>query len=695
MKQYKVLLILLMLGGMLQAVVITSWDFEASNTTPNVGSGSLSLIGGVTHDAYSSGYNGSSKAWSTTGYPAQGTNNRTGGLYMAVSSVGYGDVSISWALRYSNTSANRTVLYYTLDRTAGTPVWVEAGTYNATAGDSWFTGSFDGSSIPEMDSNPYLGFKLVSSFANAANDAYVAANSTSTYAASGKWRFDNIVFSGTATVPSLSITSALQPFYAAPGSISPIQTYQVNGYNLTSDLLITAPQYFQLRTTGYDTFSSELDLMPRSGIVSKQIEVVFMPVVSGDFNGDIIHNGGGITPQQLAVTGSTVLPEPSQYPTGLSASGITYYQAYLNWTDAGGAIPPTGYLIKGSKVSAEDIVDPVDGVPEADKKLTKNVAYGVQTQLIYELNETHPYYFKIYPYTNTGTAIDYKTDATVPLINFTTSTGPIGSTLDPGDLAFVEYASDSPDRFSFVLLKDVLENTKVNFTDKAWTGTAFAETEEVYEWRAVGRAYTKGEVIHIEEGILHPDEGIYNPDFEGFSNNGDQIIAFQGYLTTPSFLAAFSTTNWLTSGTPTNSSSYLPSSLALGTNALGFDTEVDDGYYAGPQLAPATALLTAINNPANWVRDNSLASLSFPEWEFHVDCLAAPEVQISTSDPNTLHLTWPSVTGATSYCVFSSALPDAAFPSAWTVENPAVPATELNLTATNPRRFFRVVSQLP
>ncbi len=696
MRKTLIVAILLAVFTLVNAVVITSWNFDNDSILPTTGEGSLSLIGGVTDDGFNTGYPSSpSRGWSTTSYPAQGTNNRTAGMMIEISSTGYQNLVFSWIIRHSNTSANRAILYYTLDKTAAEPQWVECGASNASSGDSWFAGSFDGSSIEGLDDNPNLAFKIVSAFADDDDTQYVAARSTSTYAG-GKWRFDDIALEGTPAVPYLSVSSDLQPFFATLGAISTIQSYEITAQNLSSNLSITAPQYFKLRVEGEEDFYSQLNLVPRSGAINKSIQVIFQPTVAGEFSGELVHSATGVDTQNISVIGSTTVPEPSSYPTSFTSGSITYYQGWLSWQDASGAILPEAYLIKGSKISYDEIIDPVDGVAEADKKLTKNVAYGAQTQLIFELNEETTYYFKIFPYTNSGEAINYKADANAPQISISTTVGPIGSSLNPGDIAFVEYASDSPDRFSFVLLEDVLENTKINFTDKAWSGTAFAANEETYEWRGVGRAYNKGEVIHIIEGILLPDEGIYNPNFEGFSNSGDQIIAYQGYLTEPSFIAAFSTSGWLESGTPDNNTSYLPVDLVLGETALGFDTEVDNGYYSGITTGSKAALLASMNDPVNWTRANSLNNFNFPEWAIVVTSgLEAPMVNISLIDDETIRISWPSVAGASSYVLYYSQFPNALFPTEWTIVSAEITGTSADLNIPSEpllKRFYRVVA---
>lgn len=88
---------------------------------------------------------------------------------------------------------------------------------------------------------------------------------------------------------------------------------------------------------------------------------------------------------------------------------------------------PEAYLIKGSSVSFDDIADPADGVPESNGALVRNVTQGTQAYTFENLPPETPYFFKIYPYTNSGTAIDYKTDPVVPSATATTLEIPAGA----------------------------------------------------------------------------------------------------------------------------------------------------------------------------------------------------------------------------------------------------------------------------
>ena len=89
------LLALILTAGMLNATVITAWTLE-NTLSPATGSGTVSLIGGVTDDGFNTGYNGG-QGWSTTSYPTQGTNNMTAGIMIEVSTQNFQNITLSWA----------------------------------------------------------------------------------------------------------------------------------------------------------------------------------------------------------------------------------------------------------------------------------------------------------------------------------------------------------------------------------------------------------------------------------------------------------------------------------------------------------------------------------------------------------------------------------------------------------------------
>jgi len=107
-----------------------------------------------------------------------------------------------------------------------------------------------------------------------------------------------------------------------------------------------------------------------------------------------------------------VAPEPSNHATDFSAHTIT-----LNWIDAIGEVLPNAYLIRMSAIGFENILSPEDGISVANDFLNKNIEYGIGKSVFGGLTPGTMYYFKIYAYTGTATAIDYKTDGEAMQVN--------------------------------------------------------------------------------------------------------------------------------------------------------------------------------------------------------------------------------------------------------------------------------------
>lgn len=169
------------------------------------------------------------------------------------------------------------------------------------------------------------------------------------------------------------------------------------------------------------TSNGEQNLVKNSGDI-----VVNVP---GDFVLKFIqhdNNAGQVSIDNVSWTGytATALPEPTNYPTNFAAQAGPF-SITLSWQDATtGAQLPQAYLIKAS--TQNNITAPQDGTFEADDldfsdgKGAKNIVQGIQTYTFSGLDNNKTYYFKIYPYTNTGSMVNYKTDGTPPAANAST-----------------------------------------------------------------------------------------------------------------------------------------------------------------------------------------------------------------------------------------------------------------------------------
>jgi len=110
-------------------------------------------------------------------------------------------------------------------------------------------------------------------------------------------------------------------------------------------------------------------------------------------------------------------PEPTNYPVEFASTTLgTAIQ--LDWIDSEGDQVPLGYLIKAS--DENDLSLPIDGIPEyddvdlSDGEGLKNIPFGTETYTFSGLLPNTTYYFQIFPYSNTGANIDYKTDGEPP-----------------------------------------------------------------------------------------------------------------------------------------------------------------------------------------------------------------------------------------------------------------------------------------
>jgi hypothetical protein len=206
------------LSAAAQAAVVTQWNFNSNpadanvatgSLTPNIGSGTALLLNGVAGSFASGTSNGGSSdpaaadntGWGTTTYAAQGTASGQSGVQFNVSTVGFQGVTITWDQRNSNTSSKYGQLLYSIDGVNFTSTGLaNDGIFSADlGGDTWYNNrSVDLSGVLGATNNANFAFRIVAVFDPSLGNAYSAATATSTYAASGTWRFDMVTINGTA-----------------------------------------------------------------------------------------------------------------------------------------------------------------------------------------------------------------------------------------------------------------------------------------------------------------------------------------------------------------------------------------------------------------------------------------------------------------------------------------------------------------
>lgn len=196
------------------------------------------------------------------------------------------------------------------------------------------------------------------------------------------------------------------------------------------------------------------------------------------------------------------------------------------------------------------------------------------------------------------------------------------TTLSPGDIAFIAYATDGTDHFAFLLLKDVTTSTQIHFTDNSWlNGNSLCTNEQTCTWTVPNGGLSKGTIVEITDDTTanaNATFGTCSGSLGSLAAASDQILAYQSG---PAFIAGISSRNWSDTCAPVCSGNTgltcLPSSLTDGTTALSASdtvTDFDNGYYNGTLSGTRQQLLAAINNRNNWIFSNNIQT--WPSWNF-------------------------------------------------------------------------------
>jgi len=198
------------------ADTIAQWNFNSvppdgtSNTGTNVtsvGTGTISVIGTVIQNVsatqeYSSGNNSTDpataddSAYHTRNYPAQAEGNKTSGIQVNVSTVGYESIVVTWDQQNSATANKYLRFQYSLDGSTFVDYTVLRMDLAAAFANSR---AVNLGAILGANGNPNFAFRLVSEFESTATgsgtDTYVSTG-TGTYSQNGTMRFDMLTVSG-------------------------------------------------------------------------------------------------------------------------------------------------------------------------------------------------------------------------------------------------------------------------------------------------------------------------------------------------------------------------------------------------------------------------------------------------------------------------------------------------------------------
>ena len=221
------------------ADTIAQWNFNStppdgtSNTgtnVPSAGTGTIAVIGTVIQNVsatqeYSSGNNSTDpataddSAYHSRNYPPQSEGNKTSGIEVRVSTVGYESIVVSWDQQNSATANKYMRFQYSADGSN----FVDYVVLTMTTQGAFVNGrSVNLTPIVAANGNPNFAFRLVSEFedtATGSGSAVYVPTGTGTYSQNGTMRFDMLTVSG-----SLPDGNAFPTISSIPNQTSRVDT---------------------------------------------------------------------------------------------------------------------------------------------------------------------------------------------------------------------------------------------------------------------------------------------------------------------------------------------------------------------------------------------------------------------------------------------------------------------------------------
>ncbi|WP_299111115.1 T9SS type A sorting domain-containing protein [uncultured Winogradskyella sp.] len=330
----------------------------------------------------------------------------------------------------------------------------------------------------------------------------------------------NLQFPGTATITAGGTANVFAQIFEAgntPGAgagtnitaeigISSVDATTVADFETVNWTWTAAPYFGEVGNNDEYSLAIGASLAPGTYYYVSRFSVDGGPFAYG--GNDISDGDGGDAWDGVSFVSGVLTvnakPEPTNHVLTFAAVADSDTEITLTWSDNDGAQPADGFLIVG-KTGAASFYVPVDGTDDSDDtdwsddEAEVKVASGVQTYTFTGLNASTLYEFEIYPYTNSGGTIDYKTDATVPSASATTD-------VDPCSIAITTYpftddfSADNP-CYSFDIISgstnwvrdpaggsgDILApNSAPGFMEKSFSSSDALLISPVFDFTALG-----------------------------------------------------------------------------------------------------------------------------------------------------------------------------------------------------------------
>ncbi len=180
---------------------VTQWTFDGGVTTPFIGGGTFLYGTGLKGPTFPSGYSATSsdKAVSFTNWTSSTSSDPTDYVEFGINTQGRNVSTFSFAYLSSGTGPTKLDVYYSTDDGATVNSLSSSNILKNNSTSTWYSLSFDLTTITALSNNPNAEFKLF---------AYSASGST------GTLRLDNVTLAGNCINPGSTPTASAIPIYA-------------------------------------------------------------------------------------------------------------------------------------------------------------------------------------------------------------------------------------------------------------------------------------------------------------------------------------------------------------------------------------------------------------------------------------------------------------------------------------------------
>jgi len=333
----------------------------------------------------------------------------------------------------AGTGIQNTIILRTTNLSAVTPVMNNQGVYTLSGGTAG----------PNVVSTDWTVISIsVGSAITTYTDNSVSQNTSYKYAVIHRdlaYNYSTALVSGTITTPASGTpTITLNPTtlssfnYVYGNGPSGEQSFTTSGANLTNDISVTPSTNYEISTGTGGSFvaSNPITLIQAGGTVASTTIYARLKagLTTANYNSETINiTSTDATPLTVTCSGNVTAPptpEPTNHVTSFTTTTNSSSQVTVTWIDATGGQVPDSYLVKAA-IDPANPAAPSDGTVQVDATLVKNIAQGTQTAVFTGLSASTTYNFSIWPYTNSGTSINYKTDGVVPTVSGTTQDPPL------------------------------------------------------------------------------------------------------------------------------------------------------------------------------------------------------------------------------------------------------------------------------